>query len=736
MPHPAVLRVPWWAVEGFSADGSEHAPDGRRLQVVELVTSAGTLGLLCPASEVGSIVAELSRWARRWRVARSPLVRSAARVAAMGSAAAAPVATAVGAHAARAARPAVRALAPVAGPAGRALDAVGAPLAPVGRLVARRPISILSIAAAFAVWLAVMVGGAGGVPTFGSPRTAASVSAGFDSSGMAAIMTAAEFQAGAGSHLVPATAPPPPAPPSVAAEPPLTSHEVFGFAPYWTLPQSGSFDVSGFTTIAYFAVPVNGNGTLQESGTGWDGYQSQDFADLVARAHAAGDRVVLTVNCFSQAALDQVTSSGPAQQTLAAEVVSAIAAKNLDGVNIDFEGQGSGDQAGLTSLVGTVSSAVHAANPHYQVTMDTYASSAGDPNGFYDIPALAPEVDGFFVMAYNLNLGADASPASPITSPELSDTAAAAEYAAAVPPSKVIFGTSYFGYTWPTTNGTMAASGMGTPVPVSYSQAVSSGEPIYWDPVTDSAWTSYEIGTQWYETYFLDPASIYMVAQLAQREGFAGVGAWALGMDGSDPQMTSALDGHATPVRAGPAGPASTSQSAPLLTALPAPVSVAPGLPLIGLPTTTTGPAAGPGTTTTTTTAPSYSYRGVFEGGSVTLTPSTPTPHFTGLRTLVGTLTGFSTADPTFACLVSPSQSLQVWLDRGSSVYDVVAAQPTNCMTADFSFPVPASAGTGATSTTAAGTGNSARATGSGSGTAGSASSGSGGAGGAGGAGG
>ena len=35
--------------------------------------------------------------------------------------------------------------------------------------------------------------------------------------------------------------------------------------------------------------------------------------------------------------------------------------------------------------------------------MAVYASSAGDPGGFYNIAALAPAVDGFFVMAYQMN---------------------------------------------------------------------------------------------------------------------------------------------------------------------------------------------------------------------------------------------------------------------------------------------------------------------------------------------
>ena len=73
-------------------------------------------------------------------------------------------------------------------------------------------------------------------------------------------------------------------------------------------------------------------------------------------------------------------------------------------MNFDFEGEGSGDQAGLTNLITSVAGSLRAADPHWQITMDTYASSAGDPGGFYNIPALAPAVDAFFVMDYELNL--------------------------------------------------------------------------------------------------------------------------------------------------------------------------------------------------------------------------------------------------------------------------------------------------------------------------------------------
>ncbi len=51
-----------------------------------------------------------------------------------------------------------------------------------------------------------------------------------------------------------------------------------------TLAQSSTFELSGLSTIAYFV--SNPDGTLEESGPGWNGFESQDLANLITRAHA------------------------------------------------------------------------------------------------------------------------------------------------------------------------------------------------------------------------------------------------------------------------------------------------------------------------------------------------------------------------------------------------------------------------------------------------------------------
>jgi spore germination protein len=519
-------------------------------------------------------------------------------------------------------------------------------------------------------------------------------------------------------NLPSATVAPAAAPPAVVAGPPLAAREDFAFAPYWTLPQSGSFDLSGLTTLAYFSISVNPDGSLEESGPGWNGYESQALADLITRAHAGDERVVLTVNDFDQGSLNALTSSSTAPATLAAALIPLLQAKNLDGVNFDFEGQGNQDQGGLTNLIAVVSTALRRADPHWQVTMDTYASSAGDPGGFYDIPALAPFVDAFFVMAYDLNLSATPTPASPLTSSMFSDLTTLEQYSAVVPATKVILGAPFFGIDWPTNDGTLGAQATGAAADIADSLVQSSADPQYWDPLTDTGWTSYQVGDQWYETYYEDPLGLFDLAQLAARFDVRGVGIWALGMEGDDAQMIAALDGVAPVAGADSTGPVSTSSSptsAPpgIVSANPSgvgtpgsdyeaapagpsaplpstsPSATAPTSPSVSATPSTASPTATSTTTTTTTSAPPAvaprSITGVFDGGTRTLTPVSAG----AVATLVplGNLTGFATTDPAYACLAQ-SPSLTVYAYGLLSGYDVaVATTPTDCVNEDFTFP-------------------------------------------------
>ena len=515
------------------------------------------------------------------------------------------------------------------------------------RPVPRRLAAVVAVAAA----VVLLVGGAlVGVVGPSSPVAHQSSAAAAGVSG-----NRTQIRSHPSLNLAPATSAPAPAPPSVAAAPPVQSHEVFGYAPYWTLPQSSAFNVANLTTLAYFSVDANADGSLDQSGAGWNGYQSQDLVNLVTRAHAAGDRVVLTVTCFDQSTLDQITSDPNAPDRLSAALISAVQAKNLDGVNFDFEGEGSADRVGLTNLLTKVSAALHGTNPHWQVSMATYASAASDTAGFYDVAALAPAIDVYFVMAYDMNSRTQPSATSPLFGPAFTDAMAIEEYLKVVPPSKVILGLPLYGYDWPTVDSSPTSPATGPESPLSDSVIAAAGHPTYWDPVTDTPWTAYQVGTQWHRTYFDDPTSLALKAQLANYFKIAGVGIWALGMDGNDPANLAALLGNAPVAK-----------------------------------DTLTGPPPGTG----------YLTFASFGGtDNIALTPIA-TPPAGGVIQLVGTLSAFTTAAPTLACLQAgpPIQVLSDSLLPG--VLLAQATTPTYCAAALWSFPAPPPAPASTTTTT------------------------------------
>lgn len=448
-----------------------------------------------------------------------------------------------------------------------------------------------------------------------------------------------------------ATAPPAPAPPALAAAPPLQTHEIFGFAPWWNLGGEGALNVKSMTTIAYFSVDVTPDGSVDQSDSGWNGYQSQALADLVTRAHEAGDRVVLTATCFGQSALDKLTSDPSAPSRLGTTLVQLVQAKNLDGVNFDFEGQGPGDRAGLDNLVARASDQLRAANPHWQVSMSTYASSAGDPNGFFDIGGLNRSVDAFFVMAYDMDDPSVPSATSPLVGPGNNVETDLAEYASVVPTSKVILGVPYYGYDWPTSGPQSGSAATGTPAPVTYAQVAASNLPWYWDPHTDTPWTEYQSGSQWHQVWIDNPTSLALKARLANADHLAGLGIWALGMDGNAPAMLAALLGNA---------PAAKYQTGPS--------------------------ASSPGGAST-----SYGYSGVYQGIAETLTPVDPSTFPGGGRArTAGTLSSFSTNNPADACLAH-SGSLPVYeLTAAPTTYVVQVTTPTYCASGTWEFSAPA----------------------------------------------
>jgi len=358
-----------------------------------------------------------------------------------------------------------------------------------------------------------------------------------------------------------------PSTPSVAASNKLF-REVFGFAPYWQLSRNASWTYSRLSTVAYFGLTANNDGTFNTSDSGWTGWNSQALTDTFNRAHAAGDRDVVVIKAFSNATINGIVSSSTARQTLITNTINAIAQRGLDGVNIDFEGSTSSSypnlQADFTSFTGQLSAQVHQRWPNAMVSVDTYSGAASWDAGFFNISALAPKVDAFFIMGYDMasgNMPGHAGPNAPLTGWTYNDTTAVAQYLSKAPASKIILGVPYYGYKWSTTSNQPYASivpGSGA-IANTYSGVLddlscgAQQQARGWDGTAQSPWSSWwspGVGdpcggnyNSWRELYYDDAASLARKYDLVNANNLRGAGMWALGMDGSSPDLWNAIAG-------------------------------------------------------------------------------------------------------------------------------------------------------------------------------------------------
>ena len=354
--------------------------------------------------------------------------------------------------------------------------------------------------------------------------------------------------------------------------------EIFGFALASSLsdPTFGypTWNFSLLTTVAFFGLHVQTDGTFAAD-SGASVWNSSQLTDLLTAAHAQATKVVLTIILQDFAAGTPNMCAGlAASATTVTNTVAEVKAKGVDGVNVDYEGlNGSCGSATdpafarheFSSFVAGLRSAL---GPNLYLSADTYAGSAADPVGFFDIAALAPSVDSFFVMAYDLEyanyLRAPLNcpsfclgPTAPLTGYYYNDSSTADQYKAVVPASKVILGVPYYGRkgcvasatpnqspsgavpadTYLDASTELSVPGAGFQ-PGSYVAHRDSNDPPgqeRWD-----TWVNTSLGCI-RELYWDDPISLGRKYDLVNAAGLRGVGLWNLNYGGGAPELWDTL---------------------------------------------------------------------------------------------------------------------------------------------------------------------------------------------------
>jgi len=363
---------------------------------------------------------------------------------------------------------------------------------------------------------------------------------------------------------------------AVAASPVGLRREVFGFALASSLsdPTVGypSWKFSVLGTVSFFALHVNSSGGIDQDSS-WNVWNSTALTGLLNTAHAAGTKVVVTIDLQDFAPGTPSMCAGLVNRAVTVnQAVAQVAAKGVDGVNVDYEGlngtcpNGETSRAMLTAFIQQLRGALPSGS---YLSIDTYASSAADPLGFFDVPSLNQFVDAFFVMAYDLEYSNwhhaplycasfCLSPTAPLSGYYYNDTSTVAQYVAAVPASKVILGVPYYGRKscvggtgpnqYPTSSviadSYLDASGEGSAAgvqPGSYILHRDANDPAGQEPW--ATWTNTTLGCT-RQLYWDDVQSLAKKYDLVNQDGLRGVGIWTLNYGGGASELWSTLQSH------------------------------------------------------------------------------------------------------------------------------------------------------------------------------------------------
>ena len=325
--------------------------------------------------------------------------------------------------------------------------------------------------------------------------------------------------------------------------------EVFGFLPYWVLSatQLQWMRYDYLSTIAYFGVAAQSNGTLSTSGSGLSGWNSSAMTNVINAAHSRGDKVVLTITMMawdSTSAAGQATLLGSStyRAALVSNIVAAVKSRNADGVNLDFEPLSTTLRDQYTSFVKQLKAGLAAAGVGAYVSVCTMAGAATWSTG-YDIGGLtaAGAADALFVMGYDYSWSGSsrAGGVAPMSSSYMLDVNESVnDYLSETSGSKLIWGVPYYGRTWYTTsnalNSSTVSGASGQSKAYYYTGALSLANQYgrKWDSLGQVPWFSYQTSTgQWIEGYYDDPTSLGVKYDMINRRGLGGVGIWHLLMD-------------------------------------------------------------------------------------------------------------------------------------------------------------------------------------------------------------
>jgi spore germination protein len=344
---------------------------------------------------------------------------------------------------------------------------------------------------------------------------------------------------------------------------------VFGYLPYWKLPEVKFLQTEKLTDIAYFALHINSDGSIRKYQNSYEldpGYNqwrnSQNLKDLIAKSKETNTRVSLSVISHEDPVTLKFLDCKSCWKTLAREIVTELDYHGLKDLNLDFEGVELMNKEVATKyseLTAFLNEHLDIRYGESYVTVAAFADSMIRPR-ITNIEQLAKVSDGIFIMAYDFHqpTSDNAGPVAPIEGAgiyaDYDISTMLKDYLTVAPPSKLILGVPYYGYNWVVSSRLAYADRVPGDDVLGYSTSqtyesivetiLETNAEVQWDNRARVPYFNY-VSPNTGATrmvYFENSDSLSYKYNFAKNNNLGGVGIWALGYDGGYQELWQLLD--------------------------------------------------------------------------------------------------------------------------------------------------------------------------------------------------
>jgi spore germination protein YaaH len=323
---------------------------------------------------------------------------------------------------------------------------------------------------------------------------------------------------------------------------------VYGFHPYWQNGSEVNYYFSMLTHVAYFSANIN------PSTGGFTTTNSWASANVVTLAKQYGVKVHLCLTLFSNHST--LLTSTTAKDALIQNTLTQLAVRNADGVNIDFEAISSTVKTEFRTFMRQFGDSLKAHGYEFVIELP-----AVDWSNIFDatfFSTLNPVTDYYFAMLYDYwwSGSATAGPNAPLRSSSITtawhvlrsiDTYLNTK---GCPAGKFIAGFPNYGRDWRVKSTAPLADTLGSSPSVSRTYSVVKNNYIdtipadrqFWSTTYNTRYYNYIDTGVWRQTWYDDSTSWGMKFDSIKIKNVAGTGMWALGYDGSEPELWGALN--------------------------------------------------------------------------------------------------------------------------------------------------------------------------------------------------